>query len=226
MSSTLIHYGVLGMKWGVRKDRTLSRRSAKAEKKAEIKRVKQEKKTASKHRGTMTDDELRARIQRLQLEKQLRELTEAEISPGRKFAKEILRESGKQALTQAAKNTMLYTGGELLGKKMQKSEFANAVFGGDHSRKESKTGSSNKGNQKSQEKQEQKTQKTYDREYQRQSKRNAKERARADANFDSAWDEFVRKNNRQARAGTSWEAYRETVNDEERRRRSRQRGLS
>ena len=157
-NNTLRHYGVLGMKWGVRKDRLKAsmgrakeqkerkkareereklREESRKERQAQ-KRTESEKKHVSKNRGTLTDDEIRAKINRLRLEKELRELTEAEVSPGKKFAKEVLRESGKQALTQVSRNTMLYAGKSFVGDVLGQKEFANTVFGNNGTKKEEK----------------------------------------------------------------------------------------
>lgn len=131
MNDSLMHYGVLGMRWGVRRTpEQLGRRrgAADAHKLAEQKRTEQEKRMASKTRGTLSDDELQARIRRLQQEKLLRELTEAEVSPGRKFVKDVMYDAGKQAATQVAKNSMLFAGKQFVGKALGQKDLADALF--------------------------------------------------------------------------------------------------
>ena len=79
----LIHYGVKGMKWGVRKDRTISsseRRRLKREASIEKKRTKAlDRRTSARYtyrqRKHLTDAELRSRINRLSMEKQLKDLS-------------------------------------------------------------------------------------------------------------------------------------------------------
>ena len=131
MGDSLMHYGVLGMRWGVRRTPAqLGRRrnEIRAEKIAEQKRTEREKRAAVKTRGTLSNEELQERIRRLQLEKQLRELTDAEISPGRKFVKDVMYDSGKQAATQVTKNAMMFAGKQLVGNKFGQKELADALF--------------------------------------------------------------------------------------------------
>lgn len=79
----LLHYGVKGMKWGVRKDRTISsseRRRLKREASIEKKRTKAlDRRTSARYtyrqRKHLTDAELRSRINRLSMEKQLKDLS-------------------------------------------------------------------------------------------------------------------------------------------------------
>lgn len=73
----LEHAGVKGMKWGRRK-----KKEAASVEKEKIK--------------TMSDDELKAKINRLKLEKEYKTLTAPEISQGRKIVGEILKDVGKQ----------------------------------------------------------------------------------------------------------------------------------
>lgn len=106
----LAQYGVPGMKWGVRKRRGSS--SSSAPPSTSRKESKQVQRTTDKGRGRggsftnkpqnrrMSDAELRNRLNRLQMEKQYRELT---TSPKTKsFVREVMADTGKQVVRQAA----------------------------------------------------------------------------------------------------------------------------
>ena len=72
----LQHYGILGMKWGVRRTpEQLARASGK-------------KSSSDDEVKKMSDSELRSKINRLQMEKQYKQLTSSEISVGRKFVQQ------------------------------------------------------------------------------------------------------------------------------------------
>lgn len=129
----LIHYGVRGMKWGIRKERVSTglskaakiaspigyaigkggkkafnsyksgapKRAQKRASKIEKKRQKAMSVTSSarytyKQRKHLSDNELRARINRLNMEKQLKDL-----SRGRGFSEPQVISSGRQAASQA-----------------------------------------------------------------------------------------------------------------------------
>lgn len=108
----LMHYGVLGMRWGVRryknKDGTLTTAGKKRLSKDKDKAEKKERKVALKNRRSLSDVDLKKKIERLKMEKEFKNLTEEDISPGRKYVGEIMSSAGKKALTVVAAGTMAY----------------------------------------------------------------------------------------------------------------------
>jgi hypothetical protein len=110
----LAHYGVKGMKWGIRKDRSsgsggLSRSERKAEKKAVKKEEKQLRKigttsSSSVRLRDLTDEELRKRLNRIQMEKQYADLTRT-TSTGEKFANRS-KQVAAEVLTNVARSTL------------------------------------------------------------------------------------------------------------------------
>lgn len=61
-----------------------------------------------KNRRSLSDVELRRRIERLKLEKEFKNLTEEDISPGRKFVSGVMSSAGSKALTIATAGAMSY----------------------------------------------------------------------------------------------------------------------
>lgn len=104
MDEELYHYGIKGMKWGVRryqnKDGSLTpagkAQERNANKRQARKDITKSRKAASKNRSLMSDAELDKRIKRLEKEKRLRELTESEVSPGKSYAKKAMDRYGNQ----------------------------------------------------------------------------------------------------------------------------------
>lgn len=93
----LAHYGVLGMKWGKRKNRAPeSDDSAKA---------RASKKTA-KTSGirALSNSELKALTTRMQLEKSFKDLSKTEKSAGAKYVEQLLMNTGKQVASQVISN--------------------------------------------------------------------------------------------------------------------------
>lgn len=85
----LYHWGVKGMKWGVRryqnKDGSLKPAGKKRRRQQEDEHEDYKKAHDNKSVKNMSDAELRARNNRLQMEAQYSKLTEKKISAGRKF---------------------------------------------------------------------------------------------------------------------------------------------
>ncbi len=95
----LIHYGVKGMKWGVRrrKNKTSNgRRSSKKYKREETRKVRTDRKKASRNRRNLSDKELNDRIRRLENEKKLKKLTDEDLKPGRTAVKNFMKANGKR----------------------------------------------------------------------------------------------------------------------------------
>lgn len=128
-NNELMHYGVPGMKWGVRRTpaqlgrkKTSSSKSlfGKKKPKPKSKSESSKKETAPKPKTVkeMSDDELNAAIRRMQLEQTYASLSPQKVSTGKAVAKRILnnivvpaaedvgRQMVKTALTRAGNKTL------------------------------------------------------------------------------------------------------------------------
>lgn len=127
-NDTLAHYGVLGMRWGVRRTpeqlARASGRSVKETSKAEKKGSASEKAASSsptkKSLSDLSDDELRARISRLELEKRYKDLEKADAKPkstrGRDFCVNVLESIGRNTLTNIGTQAANHILGEAINK--------------------------------------------------------------------------------------------------------------
>lgn len=160
----LYHWGIKGMKWGVRRyqnpDGTLTAAGKKrysSEGDAGETKPEYAPKASPKKASDYSDEELRAQINRMQMEKQYRDLAgqtnireddpnkelkmererlqlqrdvknlKKEINGGQTFVKTVLNNAGQQALTKMATGAMLYAGKKAVMGVFNNPELANAV---------------------------------------------------------------------------------------------------
>ena len=129
-NSQLYHHGILGMKWGIRrfqnKDGSLTsdgkrhlEQNSKA-KQGNNKKKKGHTTNKGKSINELSDDELRKRINRLELEKRYEALSKkeqkAKMFDGKRFVTQVLENSGKVVATQLS----TYVMGNMVNKVAQK----------------------------------------------------------------------------------------------------------
>lgn len=171
----LYHWGIKGMKWGVRRfqnpDGSLTPAGKKrygAEDGEREEKPNYAPKAPKKSASDYTDDELRAQINRMQMEKQYRDLAgqtnvreddpnkelklqrerlqlqrdvknlKKEINSGQTFVGSVLSDAGKKALTTMATGAMLYMGRQTVKTLFDNPDLANAVGKGSLDKEEKK----------------------------------------------------------------------------------------
>lgn len=129
-NNELMHYGVVGMKWGVRKSRPASLspspRSKKkstffTKKKPQTKPVaKQISKPTKTNPKQLTDEELKDRINRLELEKRYQDLVKSSEQVRTNNGKEFVLNIAKSSAENIGKQLGTYLLGELVNKAGKK----------------------------------------------------------------------------------------------------------
>lgn len=83
----LRHHGIKGMKWGVRRtEAQLARARGKGEVSEDYAKAHSKKSVK-----TMSDAELRSRLNRIQMEQQYSKLVSSDVSAGKRFASKVLK---------------------------------------------------------------------------------------------------------------------------------------
>lgn len=122
----LAHFGVRGMKWGVRKEdssgsgeakksrlqRSFEQKYDKSGKVAKLinkakastpeKKVIAERKSKAKNRRVISDEDLKKTVDRIQMEKKIKSLTDEDIAPGKTASLSFLAKVGSSAAMSAA----------------------------------------------------------------------------------------------------------------------------
>ena len=97
MENYLQHYGIPGMKWGVRRSQAqLARISKRAKKKGWSEDAETAAKLRTKNVKQMSNAELKKLNERTRLENEYKNLNKKNPSAGRKFVNEVTKEVGKE----------------------------------------------------------------------------------------------------------------------------------
>lgn len=102
-NNVLIHHGVKGMKWGVRRSKeALSRGSKKFAPSKKDRNAQSRRKDAVSRRRTLSDRDLDDLIKRIEKERRLKTLVNEDLRPGRTFVKKTLVSSGGKVAAAVA----------------------------------------------------------------------------------------------------------------------------
>ena len=112
----LDHYGVKGKRWGHRK-RTVSSSSRSNQRKS--------RREMKRNRRTLSEADLNRNLDRLRKEKQLKELIDEDVNPGKKYIQDVLKKSGDKLLPAALAAGGAYALAQVMDVKMSKGDIFN-----------------------------------------------------------------------------------------------------
>ena len=120
----LEHFGVKGMKWGVRKDESSSTPTKKKGPSTDAQKAQAAQAKAKKHgEASLSNAEMKHLVNRMNLEQQYETLNYKNRSlkqKGYDFAKEVVIDTGKSVVKTQAKNAMNHLVGEALAEVIGK----------------------------------------------------------------------------------------------------------
>lgn len=118
MTNYLVHHGILGQKWGIRRFQNEDGSLTPAGKKRyDVDVSRQTGRIQRESISKLSDRELIDRLNRVRAEKQYAELTEELYRPGRRRAKNL----GSQALERMVKQPFMNAAGNFIEKTLSKS---------------------------------------------------------------------------------------------------------
>lgn len=94
----LAHYGVKGMRWGVKRGIVKSG----AERTSREDKVRAKRKDAKRRRQVLSDKDLDGLVKRLEQEKKLKTLLDDDLAPGRTVTKKLLANAGTKVVGTVA----------------------------------------------------------------------------------------------------------------------------
>lgn len=121
---SLDHYGVKGMRWGHRK-RKVSSGSRSRSNSSTRSNQRKSRREMKRNRRTLSEADLNRNLDRLRKEKQLKELIDEDVNPGKKYIQDVLKKSGDKLLPAALAAGGAYALAQVMDVKMSKGDIFN-----------------------------------------------------------------------------------------------------